>query len=166
MKSRFKIFLFLATIFISESATAQHKTIVMVNKKNHLKAIFNLPCLANLNLIDDLPDFKNKVIIDSVNTDILFVSNPANRAQQLTIPIANIVYMHIPNYPLVDVIRILVGAYSALGAAIFFLDIPSNNALDEFMLISLLSGTSYTLLFIDNDRTYSTQDYYIKNTYK
>ncbi|MFZ4796338.1 MAG: hypothetical protein ACOYMA_02520 [Bacteroidia bacterium] len=165
-----KTITFFVIIFFSISANAQYKRIVLVNKKNHLKDIFRLPHYANLNLVGDLPEYKSRVMIDSVNSETLFVSNPTNKSQQLIIPIKEVVSIHIPHRGIIEPIRIFVGAYCSIGFLAIFSaspnDGPNKNESAKIAAATLLAGTAFSLFFSGPVRIYNTNNYEIKNTYK
>jgi hypothetical protein len=170
MRKLLKIITFFVIIFIATSANAQHKKLVLVNKKNHLKDIFRLPHAANLNLVGDLPNFKNKVVIDSVNAETLFVSNPEDKMQQLIIPIKEIVSVQIPHHPLVEAVRIFTATFCTIGAIAILSKNPSEgpnkNVSAQIAAGTLYAGLAFSLIFSGPKREYDPNNYEIKNTYK
>lgn len=65
---------------------AQTKKVVFINKQNLIEEVFYLPRSTQISLIDDNPNFFSKAILDSVNNDTFYISNPENTNQSLAIP--------------------------------------------------------------------------------
>ncbi|MES2380387.1 MAG: hypothetical protein V4538_05050 [Bacteroidota bacterium] len=86
MKSNLTIILFLLQFVWCTNCYAQVKEVVFTNKKKGSQEVYKLPHQAEINLIDENPNFFSNVILDSVSNDTFYITNPRNAKQQLAVP--------------------------------------------------------------------------------
>ncbi len=149
---------------------AQQKQIVFTNKTNHLKTIFKLPHSALIQLKDDAPDLLSKIIIDSLEQDTVYISNPNDLSETLHVPISTIQYLQLPNATILNGLKLLSTVFFTAGSLAFYTQTPGGMKQDQYpikyLTATFYAGLAFAINFSGPQRHFIIEDYSVKNTYR
>ncbi len=162
--------LILFSIFFCLNVMAQQKQIVFTNKANHLKTIFKLPHSALIQLKDDAPDLLSRIIIDSLEQDTIYLSNPKDLSETLHINVSTIQYLNLPNYTILNGLKLLSTIFFTAGSLALYTQTPGGIRQDQYIgkyiAATFYAGLAFTINFSGPQRHFIIEDYYVKNTYR
>jgi hypothetical protein len=146
---------------------AQSKKVVLQSKKNNLKNIFKLPHYAKVKLFSDTLFDYNNVIIDSMKNDTIYVSNPLDLRQHLSIATIEIEKMKIPNHFVLELLKYTSSSFFTLGGIELLVEKLNRHNQESVILASMIYfGLTTTIIFSGPTRAFKMKEYIIFETAK
>ncbi len=152
--------LFFCLVMFHLPANAQHHKIQSVDRKTQSKHTYSLPRMAYLKISGDEPNISNRVILDSLIYDSIYVSNPNRKEQSLTIAVSQISKIKIPKKPFLQGLKYVTTVISSIGA-LALLNVADNKHSSAALAASMVYAGIAIGVNIGPKRVYSPLDFLI-----